>query len=49
MLHSFLGVLDATPEKPSFRLGPKVEQKDVLVNQSAGHGRGQEVKDFYVL
>ena len=47
MLHSCLGVLDATPEKPSLHLGPDVEQKDVrTVNQSTGRGRGQEVVPF---
>ena len=47
MLHSCLGVLDATPEKPSFRLGPDVGQEDVrTVNQSTGRGRGQEVVPF---
>lgn len=46
-LHSCLGVLETTPEKPSFRLGPEVEQKDVWSeNQSTGRGRGQEVVPF---
>ena len=47
LLHSCLDVLDATPEKPSFRLGPEVEQDDIImVNESAGRGRGQEVVPF---
>ena len=38
---------DATSEKPSFRLGPDLSREDVYaVNQSTGHGRGQEMVPF---
>ena len=46
MLHSCLGVLDATPEESSFRLGPEVGQKDVWAVKKSGHGRGQEMVPF---